>query len=498
MPAPENPKTKTPSGNRATANPIKHKILVVEDNKIARMVLQSEFSDMEADVILASDGDEAVALAEKEQPDVITVQADLPKTDGYEVCRRLKNNGYTRSIPVIFVAQNDGGDKRKEAYASGAVDFFVTPFPRGKLAAKVRKLIEMKMPHEPQTILVAEDSETIRSIIVGILRKQGHTVIEARDGMEAWNTLQKYKNIDIIVSDINMPNMDGHQFCRLVRGSDEWAFVPILIVSTMADKENIALLLNAGADDYVIKPFATEEFLARLKAHTRVRQLYRELNVANSRLQSFNESLEKMVGYRTMKLNEANMEAIMMLAVASEFRDTDTGNHVRRIADYTRELALAMNYSESRAEEISHSSILHDVGKISVVDAILKKEGKLTPEEFTAMKEHAVNGESIISKSDFFKTAREVARSHHEKFDGTGYPDGLSDLNIPLAARITAVADVFDALTTRRVYKEAWSEEDAMEHLLKHSGKHFDPMVVDAFETLYKNGAIAAIRQKYR
>ena len=473
------------------------KVLIVEDNKIARMVLQGEFSEMELDVILAADGEEALAIAEKEQPDVITMQVDLPKLDGYEVCRRLKNNYNTRSIPVMFVAQSGGDKERKDAYAAGAVDFCVTPFPRGALAVKVRRLLDMKESHKPQTILVVEDSETIRSIIVGILRKNGHTVVEARDGMEAWGILQSNKDIDIIVSDINMPNMDGHQLCRLVRGSDTWSFVPIIIVSTMSDKEDIAMLLNSGADDYIIKPFATEEFLARLKAHIRVRQLYRELNVANESLHSFNESLGKMVEYRTRELKEANMEAVMMLAVASEFRDTDTGNHVRRIANYTRALTLAMNYSETKAEEISYCSILHDVGKIAIKDSILKKEGKLTDEEFTAMKDHAINGESILSRSPFFKLAREVARSHHEKFDGTGYPDGLREYGIPLSARITAVADVFDALTTKRVYKDAWSSEDALEYLLNNSGKHFDPSVVEAFDALCKNGTIAAIREKY-
>ncbi|MBI5179385.1 MAG: response regulator [Nitrospinae bacterium] len=477
---------------------LKHKIMIVEDNKIARMVLQSEFAEMDAELLLASDGEEAMALAEKEQPDIITMQVDLPVLSGLETCRKLKNNYSTRSIPVIFVTQNDTAEERKEAFACGAVDYLATPFTRGKLSAKVQKLFEIKERSEPQTILVAEDSDTIRTIIVGILRKQGHTVVEARDGMDAWNKLQKHRNIDIIVSDINMPNMDGHQLCRLVRGSDEWAFVPILIVSTLADKGDIAMLLNSGADDYVIKPFATEEFLARLRAHIRVRQLYSELNVVNARLHSFNESLEKMVEYRTKELNVANMEAIMMLAVASEFRDTDTGNHVRRIADYTKALTLAMNYSETKAEEISYSSILHDVGKIAIKDAILKKEGKLTDDEFAAMKDHTVHGEAILSKNPFFKPAREVARWHHEKFDGTGYPDGLAEYGIPVSARITSVADVFDALTTKRVYKDAWSEEDAIEYILKFSGKHFDPMVVEAFEKLFKDGTIAAIRSKYK
>lgn len=486
-----------PNGGDASSQAPRKKILVIEDNKIARMVLQSEFSDLDVLLLLSGDAEEALAMAQKEKPDIITLQCDLPVTTGVEVCRKLKSNPATQDIPVIFIGQEEGEAEQREAFSAGAVDYCVTPFPRGKLAAKIKRLFEVRAGVEPQTILVAEDSETIRSIIVNILKKQGHTVIEARDGLEAWNYLQKIKNVDILVSDINMPNMDGHQLCRMVRGSDEHAFMPILIVSTMSDKDSIVTLLNAGADDYIIKPFATEEFLARLKAHIRVHTLYDELHVANARLKTFNESLEKMVEFRTRELYSANMEALMMLAVASEYRDTDTGNHVRRIADYARAISLAMGYSETKAEEIAYSSILHDVGKIAISDAILKKQGKLTEEEYAIMKTHAEHGEAILSKSGFFKVAREVTRWHHEKFDGSGYPDGLTEYAIPLGARITAVADVFDALCSQRVYKEAWPQEKAREHIVELSGKHFDPLVVDAFNKCYREGIIDSIRKKY-
>ncbi len=474
------------------------KILIVEDNKIARMVLQSELTDLSLEFLIAEDGEMALALAQKEKPAAITMQVDLPKVSGIEVCRHLKKNHGTRDIPVLFVTQRGTPEQQREAFAAGAVDYLVTPFPRGKLSARIQRLLDVKHVASPQTILVAEDSETIRAIIVGILKRQGHTVVEARDGMEAWNCLQQRRDIDILVSDINMPNMDGHQLCRMVRGSKEHAFMPILIVSTMADKEDIAMLLNAGADDYIIKPFASEEFLARLKAHIRVRHLYNELSMANSRLKTFNESLEKMVEFRTSELHEANMEALTMLAVASEYRDTDTGNHVRRIAGYARHLALAMNYSETKAEEISYSSILHDVGKIAISDAILKKPGKLTDEEFNLMKGHTIHGEAILNtKSGFFKMGREVARSHHEKFDGSGYPDGLVEYQIPLAARIAAVADVFDALTNKRVYKEAWPIEVAYQYILDGASKHFDPLVVEAFEKIFKDGTIQKIHDQF-
>jgi response regulator RpfG family c-di-GMP phosphodiesterase len=477
--------------------------LVVEDNKIAGMALQSELNSISgATVTIMTDPVGALSFAEQNPPKIIVLRADSQVMGGYEVCKKLKRHPATRNIPVIFIAENDQWESQKEAFAVGADEYVVTPFPRGKLAEKAKRLLGKKDPVEekfvPQTILIAEDSDTIRNLVSGILRKQGHNVVEAADGLIAWSILQKRKDIDVIISDINMPNMDGHQLCRMVRGVDEFAFVPIIVVSTIADKDDIAHILNSGADDYLIKPFATEEFLARLKSHLRLRQLYNQLNSANSRLQTFNASLEKMVDFRTKEISEANIESIMMLAVASEFRDTDTGNHVRRIAEYTKSIALAINYSESKAMAISHSAILHDVGKIAINDVILKKEGKLDEREFNIMKTHTTVGESILSKAPFFKMAREVARSHHERFDGTGYPDGLREYNIPLSARITAVADVFDALTSKRIYKPAWSMGDAYEYIMDQSGRHFDPMVVEAFDKVYKEGFIAKMMDKYR
>ncbi|MBI3794782.1 MAG: response regulator [Nitrospinae bacterium] len=478
------------------------KIMVVDDNKIARLALQSEFSVVSGAVIsLYAGAVEAISAAEKEPPDVITLRADGNGFNGFDVCQKLKTNHATRNVPVVFITEDNGWDAQKRAFAAGAVEYVVTPFPRGKLAEKIERLLgkEKKLSTAaPQKILIAEDSDTIRNLITSILKSNGHTVLEAKDGLAAWDIVQTHSDVDLILSDINMPNMDGHQLCRNVRGLEGYAFVPFIVMSTIADKESIAQLLNSGADDYLIKPFGKDEFLARLKAHFRVRNLYNEVNATNARLHTFNVSLEKMVGYRTKELNEANMEAVMMLAVASEFRDTDTGNHVRRIAEYTKSIALAVNYSGKKAEAISMASILHDIGKIAITDQILRKPGKLTDEEFGTMKTHTTVGEGILSRTSYFKMAREVARSHHERFDGAGYPDGLREYNIPLAARITAVADVFDALTSKRAYKPAWGLREAYDFIIAQSGKHFDPMVVEAFQKIYEDGFIAAMLAKYK
>lgn len=211
------------------------------------------------------------------------------------------------------------------------------------------------------------------------------------------------------------------------------------------------------------------------------------------RLRDDNHDLEARVRERTQQLHDANMTAITMLAVASEARDEDTGNHVRRIEAYTLAVALQMGLSETEAERLGHASILHDVGKIHVPDHILKKPGRLTDAERAEMQEHTLIGERILSDNAFFATARQIARSHHENHDGTGYPDGLAGDEIPLPARIVHVVDVFDALASQRVYKDAWPPEKARDAIREGSGSQFDPAVVEAFLACLDRGTIRLI-----
>jgi len=211
-------------------------------------------------------------------------------------------------------------------------------------------------------------------------------------------------------------------------------------------------------------------------------------------LKRYSERLEERVQARTKELHEANMEAIYMLAVASEAKDTDTGAHVRRIEHLTRAIARSMGLSYAEAEQMGYSAILHDVGKMLVPDRILKKPGPLDPLERHEMEEHAAAGERILSRKQFFETARQIARSHHENWDGSGYPDRLAGADIPLAARIVHLADVYDALTSPRVYKEPWPHEQAARFIEENSGRHFDPDVVRAFKSLVDSGTFRPLR----
>ena len=207
-------------------------------------------------------------------------------------------------------------------------------------------------------------------------------------------------------------------------------------------------------------------------------------------LKQYSQTLEQRVAERTAALHEANLDAIYMLAVASEAKDQDTGRHVRRIRAYARMLAAEIGFGAAEADEIGYSAVLHDVGKMHVPDHILKKPGPLTPEERVEVEQHTVIGERILADNAFFARARRIARSHHENWDGTGYPDRTNRAEIPVEARIVHLADVFDALTSPRVYKHAWSASDAAGVIRESRGMMFDPDVVDAFNSLYNRGAM--------
>jgi PAS domain S-box-containing protein/putative nucleotidyltransferase with HDIG domain len=209
-------------------------------------------------------------------------------------------------------------------------------------------------------------------------------------------------------------------------------------------------------------------------------------------------ALTQRVQARTAELREANMEAIYMLAEASEAKDSDTGQHVRRIQALTEALARKIGMSEDVAERFGYSAVLHDVGKMLIPDDILKKPGPLTPQERLAMQKHAEAGHRILSRKKFFRTARQIARSHHERWDGTGYPDGLAGESIPLAARIVALVDVFDALTSARAYKPAWPIEDVLNALREGSGSHFDPSLVTSLLELIGDGTIAKLTEQLK
>jgi len=473
-------------------------VLVIDQNAIARMILEEELKSVGCKVSFSDSATQGLELASRLNPDFITVDLAFKDMGGIELIKRLKDSKKAQSAPFLVVTGIEDPIQKQLCVQAGAVNVVHKPFSHGTVGALVKNYLDSSPKVTGRTILVVEDSGTIRAITRHLLERQGHSTIEAVDGLKGWKILNdNHTKIDMVVTDINMPNMDGRELVEKIRSDHRFQFIPIIVSTTIAEKENVQLMLNLGADDYIVKPFSTQEFIARIHSHLRVKSLYEELHEANTRLSKFNETLENRVNERTFELKQANLDAIFSLATAAEAKDYDTGFHVHRIQRFSETLAIKLGFPKDEAAEIGYSSIMHDVGKISIPDQILKKPGKLTKEEFETIKTHTVYGEKILSDKPFFRLAKIIARHHHEKWDGSGYPDGLAKEEIPLVARLVAVADVFDALIHARPYKEAWPIETAMEEIIKTSGSHFDSTIVKAWQELYENGAINYILKEW-
>jgi putative two-component system response regulator len=285
---------------------------------------------------------------------------------------------------------------------------------------------------------------------------------------------------DLLMLDLHMPGTDGFDVMRHLRiATPRPVLLPVLVLTADITPEVRRRALDVGARDFVTKPFDPEE------VRLRVRNLLemRELQLQQAAIET---SLEARVRQRTVELESARMEMLKRLALAAEFRDDRTGRHTQRVGRTAREIAFLMGLPSDEVEQIGLAAPLHDVGKIAISDAILLKPGALTPGERTLMQRHTLAGAEILSGSgsDLLRTAEQVALSHHERWDGGGYPHGVRGKQVPLAGRVVAVADVFDALTHERPYKRAWSIDRAVTTIVEDRGRRFDPQVVDAFMTL--------------
>jgi putative two-component system response regulator len=282
---------------------------------------------------------------------------------------------------------------------------------------------------------------------------------------------------DLILLDINMPYLDGYQVMEQLKALNDPLLPPIVIMTAQHGHDHLLKALASGARDFIGKPFDRTELLMR------VRNLL-DAQLAHKMVHDQRAALEQMVKMRTEALHQSRLEVVLRLGRAAEYRDNETGLHIIRMSQYCALLAKSLGWSDEDCALMLHASPMHDVGKIGIPDAILLKPGKLEPHEWRIMQTHATIGADILEggDSDLLRLARQIAHSHHEKWDGSGYPDGLAGAAIPQAARIVALADVFDALTSVRPYKPAWPLPDAIAFIAHQSGSHFDPEVVLHFQ----------------
>jgi putative two-component system response regulator len=319
-------------------------------------------------------------------------------------------------------------------------------------------------PHHLPTgsILVADDQDSNRELLKELLEAQGYTVIAVSDGAAALAELEQ-TSIDLVLLDVMMPRVNGFEACERIKANPDTYLVPVILITALSDKQDRLEGIKAGADDFLTRPVDRTELLARVRSLLRLKQRTDELERAES--------------------------VLFTLARSIEGKDPYTHGHCERLSEYSARLGEHMGLSEDQIVALRRAGVVHDVGKIAVPDAILLKPGSLTPDEWKLIKEHPVVGERICAPLKSFRFVLPIIRHHHEKFDGSGYPDGLQGEDIPVTARALQIVDVYDALTTDRPYKHAFSITDALQTMKQEVAKGWwDPHVFDEFERLVRSG----------
>ncbi|MDR1309278.1 MAG: response regulator [Deltaproteobacteria bacterium] len=340
-----------------------------------------------------------------------------------------------------------------------------------------------------QKVMVVDDEKLNRMLIARMLKPQGYEVLLAAGGEECLSMALEDPP-DLILLDIMMPGMDGFEVCAKLKREESLSLVPVVMVTALQDVNDRVKALDVGADDFLTKPVDRMELMARARSLLKVKAY-------NDHMVNYRQELEREVKWRTQEIEEANdklakaheklrgasLETIFRLSRAAEFKDEDTGAHIISMSRISARLAARLGLNGQTVESILYASPMHDIGKIGIPDRILLKNGPLNEEEWSIMRLHTTYGGQILEHSDigFLRLGEVIATTHHEKVDGTGYPRGLRGKEIPLAGRIVAVADVFDALMSRRPYKPAFTIVQAVEIIKEGRGRHFDPDVVDAF-----------------
>ena len=359
------------------------------------------------------------------------------------------------------------------------------------------------LPLEKPTILVVDDTPE-NLTMMSFLLKELYKVKVANHGQKALRIAVSEPQPDLILLDIMMPEMDGYEICRQLQQDAQTRNIPIIFLTAKSSVEDEEFGLGLGAVDYITKPISPPVVLARVKTHL-------SLKASADFLRSKSDYLEQEVAKRTREISAIQDVTILAMASLAETRDNETGNHIRRTQHYVKALAEALRQQPKFAAELDDYTIamlfksapLHDIGKVGIPDRILLKPRRYEPEEFAIMKRHPLLGlqaiehaeQSLGMSVDFLNMAKEIAYGHHEKWDGSGYPQGLAGEAIPLSARLMALADVYDALISRRVYKEGMPHHQAAEIIAQGRGSHFDPDMVDAFFQIEQT--FVAIAQRY-
>ncbi|WP_321403836.1 response regulator [Maridesulfovibrio sp.] len=441
-------------------------VLIVDDSKTIRSVISSELKKYSIDVTEAADGLQGLNYTRERHYDLVITDITMPGLDGYQLCTEIKKNPDTQSTPVIMLSSNERHEQIERGFEVGAAAYVTKNKARKDLLPYIREILNRAKLLRDKLVLVVDDSKYILNVVESGLTSAGFKVITARNGLEAFEMVSEVAP-HLILSDINMPVMDGIKLCEKVQNHPGLSHIPFVIMSSGSDRRTMRELLHKGAAAFLVKPFNIDQLVITAE------------KLLSDHFQIILQQRELFKKERTLL-----MGSITSLIQALEARDSYTKGHSDTVSNLSVSIAKKLGLKESERERIAFAARLHDLGKIGIRDDILLKNGPLTDNEFAKIKEHPVLGADILSPIPSMEDIIPAVLHHHEKMNGTGYPHGLSGNKIPLWARIISTADVYDALTTDRPYKKAFTHQQTMEFIDNICPNELCPECVRAFQAV--------------
>ena len=440
------------------------KILVIDDDtlnlKMAEHILQNSY-----DITCAKSGMDGLDLLHQSKFDLVLLDLTMPHMDGLEVLGKIREDASISSVKVVILSASHSKEAATAAVKLGALDFINKPFFPTELQDKIRKILPAP---ERDSILVVDDDK-MNLVIAKDLLEPYYDVACVTSGMEALEYLQD-NTPSMVLLDLHMPGMSGLEVLGKLHTMDRVNDIPVIFLTADTQKQTEIDIFKAGAMDYIQKPFTAEVVLHRV---ARILELYH-----------YQQSLQQEVDKKTAELLESNRkvtnlstQVMMALASAIDAKDAYTNGHSVRVANYSRELARRMKKSSQEINDIYYIGLMHDIGKIGIPNEIITKPGRLTEEEFAVIKSHPTIGADILKKISEMPDIYIGARWHHERYDGKGYPDGLHGEDISEVARIISVADAYDAMTSRRSYRDMLPQDVVKAEIEKGKGSQFDPVI---------------------
>jgi len=457
----DSPENQKPAENVAE----KRSVLYVDDSLVMHHFVKTALKDSGYNLIEANDGVEGYEQYCKHLPNIIVTDIEMPNMNGLELCKKIKENNEGRFIPVVILSSKSQPIDIDTAFNFGADDYLVKPVSPENLLEKIKDYFGVLDRKKRNKILVVDDSKVSAEMITHALLKNSHNVIMASNGEDAYEMALE-QHPEIVITDVEMPGMNGYDLVKMIRGNPETKNASFIMMSSRDRKSDIKKSEKLGVSRYFIKPFDIEKLVIV------VEQLL----------------LEKYNIYK--KEYEYMLSTIKALVTALEARDEYTKGHTHRVSKYALMLGKYMGLTTYELDKLEIAANLHDIGKIGVKDDILLKPGQLSDEEYAKIQEHAVIGAEILRPLNSLQDVVPLILFHHERWDGKGYPSMIKGKKIPLGARIIAVADTFDAITSDRPYRKALSEEKALKIIKENIGSQFCPTCGKAFIEMSENGSI--------